>query len=339
MLEETKITAAKLNGLYAKLYDDLGYQIIRFLAEESVSDIMLNPNGQIWVDSLTAGQVSVGYMSSKQAFSILEGVARINNVIVDSAHPCVEGKLPIYKELKGQRFTGQVPPVVSNPTFAICKQPEIYSLYDYLLSERISEEQLKILLTLISAHKNILICGEAQSGKTTLLNAIIAEAVLKQPNERFHILETENRSLVCNASNKVEMLTTAQFSMAELLKRSRRMPKGRLLIDEIKGSEVLELLDILITDNVPGIATIEGSNAEEGLQHFYGLSQKNGSNQTIVSSLFRAIDVVVTLDLHNTKKGCIKEIVTLEGFENEKFKFSALDYNKLMQGNTKLMEC
>src|SRR5690606_36443339 len=111
----------------------------------------------------------------------------------------------------------------------------------YVDTGRLTVEQAKILRELVKNRKNILICGGPGSGKTTVTNALIIEAIKADSQQRFLILE-DVPELQCQAANKVNMLTTATVNMTALLRDAMRMRPDRILIGEVRGGEALDML-------------------------------------------------------------------------------------------------
>jgi type IV secretion system protein VirB11 len=190
--------------LCEKLYHDLGEAIVACLNDKKIHEIMLNPDGQLWTDSHEDGLLSVAHLPSTQAFSIIHAVAGFHNFVITQHNPQLEARLPFFKSMQGQRFIAQVPPIVSAPSFTIRKQSEvIFTLNDYLHSGRLTQQQDFVLRDLVQKRKNILICGGPGSGKTTLINALILEALRQDDKQRLLILE-DLPELQCPSSNKVD---------------------------------------------------------------------------------------------------------------------------------------
>lgn len=310
--------------VYAKLYNDLGNEIICFLKDKDINEVMLNPNGSLWIDKATSGQEHVGHMSRTQAFAILQSVAGVNNFIISDSNPLLEAELPYYKELHGQRFTGQIPPIVSNPCFTLRKRSEvIYSLNDYVNTKRMTINQARILKNLISENQNILVCGSPGSGKTTTTNSLIIEAVNLNPNQRFILLE-DTPELQCNAQNKVSFLTSIKVNMTTLLRASMRMRPDRILIGEVRGAECLDMLKAWNTGCPGGICTIHANGCEEAIQRVLDLAMEAGLSHPPITLVSHTINAIVSVIRNGNQKGFISEIIKIKGFKNENFEFEKL---------------
>src|SRR5437764_1457001 len=143
--------------LYEKLYRDFGNEIISFFEEKDINEIMLNPDGKLWIDSSTKGLVYVNNLTRAQAFSIINDVAGIHGFVIAQHSPRLEAELPYFKNMRGERFTAQIPPIVSAPSFTVRKKSEIiFTLEDYISTERLTEKQAIVLKELIKNRKNIL---------------------------------------------------------------------------------------------------------------------------------------------------------------------------------------
>jgi P-type conjugative transfer ATPase TrbB len=322
-MEDIQITETQ-ERLYAKLYHDLGKEIIGYLADKDINEIMLNPDGSLWVDRASLGQEKVGFLNRLQAFSILYSVAGVNNFIVSPRFPRLEAELPHYKELQGQRFTGQIPPIVSNPSFTLRKKSEkIFTLEDYVSTSRLTQNQKEVLQELVKNRKNILVCGGPGSGKTTVTNALIVEAVKTDTHQRFIILE-DTPELQCTAPNKVSLVTSVDVNMTGLLRAAMRMRPDRILIGEVRGAEALDMLKAWNTGCPGGICTVHANGASEAIQRILDLSMEAGLVHPPISLLLHTIDAVVSVVRRENQKGFISEILSLKGVEHNVFQFEKL---------------
>jgi P-type conjugative transfer ATPase TrbB len=305
--------------LFSKLYQDLGDKIIALMLDEHVNEIMLNPDGSLWADSVKDGVIEVGHLSPIHAFAILHSVAGIQGLVVSSDSPRLEAELPHYRELRGERFTGQIPPIVSSPCFTIRKKAEVvYLLDDYFLSERMTEDQCFVLKDLVENKKNILVCGGPGSGKTTFSNALISEAVRCDKSQRFIILE-DTPELQCTAPNKVSLLTSDTVDMRTLLRVAMRMRPDRILVGEVRGAEALDMLKAWNTGCPGGICTVHANGCLEGIQRIVDLSLEAGLTHPPLSLIRHTIDAVVFITKRNPHKGFVSDIAIVKDIHHEKF--------------------
>jgi len=151
----------------------LGPAIARFLEDASVVEVMLNPDGRIWIDRLSEGLSDTGErLSPADGERIVRLVAHHVGAEVHSGSPRVSAELPE----TGERFEGLLPPVVAAPAFAIRKPAvAVFTLDDYVRAGIMSAVQADALREGVASRANILVAGGTSTGKTTLTNALLAE--------------------------------------------------------------------------------------------------------------------------------------------------------------------
>ncbi len=305
--------------LFGKLYQDLGEKIIGFLSEPDINEVMLNPDGSLWVDSVKDGLLHAGSISSIHAQAILNCIAGIQGVVLSFENPRLEAELPYYRELRGERFTGQIPPIVSQPCFTIRKKSEtVFTLDDYFLTERMTEDQCIVVKDLIEARKNILVCGGPGSGKTTFTNALISEVVRVDPSSRIIILE-DTLELQCVSRNKVSFLTSNSTSMRDLLRTAMRMRPDRIFVGEVRGAEALDMLKAWNTGCPGGVCTVHANGCLEALQRISDLALEGGLSHPPLSLIRHTVDAIVHVTKRDSSKGFISEIVSVKEINNDKF--------------------
>lgn len=310
--------------LCEKLYHDFGEPIIGCLKDKKIHEIMLNPDGKLWVDSREKGLLPITHLSENQVYSIIHAVAGLHNAVINQHHPHLEAKLPFFNGMQGQRFIAQIPPIVLGPCFTIRKRSDVvFTLDDYLNTGRANKKHNAILRDLIQKRKNILIAGGPGSGKTTLINALTAEAVRQEDKQRLLILE-DLPELQCASSNKVALLTSSTVTMTALVRMAMRMRPDRILIGEVRGAEALDMLKAWNTGCPGGFCTVHANSAQEAIQRILDLAMENKLTTPPLQLVAQTIDAVIFIHRKGHQKGFIHEIVTLESFQNEQFIFKKL---------------
>lgn len=303
-----------------KLRRDLGDLIENALNDPKTVELMLNADGKLWQERLGEKMSCIGVMTEGRAESIIKTVAGFHGKEVTRFKPMLEGELP----LDGSRFAGQLPPVVSSPTFAIRKKAiSVFTLDDYVQSEIMTEVQCEAIKKAVLTHRNILVIGGTGSGKTTLVNAIINEMVISAPEERVFIIE-DTGEIQCAAENCVQYHTTIDVSMTQLLKTTLRMRPDRILVGEVRGSEALDLLDAWNTGHEGGAATLHANNCLAGLHRLKSLITRNPSAPAEIEPLIgEAVHCVV--HIARTPQGRrVEEIISVHGFENGQYNIEKL---------------
>lgn len=317
-------SAESQRRLCEKLYHDLGDTINGCLNNKKIHEIMLNPDGQLWIDTHEEGLSAIAHLPSSQVFSIIHAIAGLHNSVITQHNPHLEAKLPFFKSMQGQRFIAQIPPIVSAPSFTIRKQSEIvFNLNDYLNSGRTTKDQDLVLRDLVQKRKNILISGGPGSGKTALINALILEALHQDDKQRLLILE-DLPELQCPSSNKVALLTSSTVNMTALVRMAMRMRPDRILIGEIRGAEALDMLKAWNTGCPGGICTVHANSAQEAIQRILDLSMENRLTAPPLQLVAQTINTIVSINRKGHQKGFINEILTLGSYQNEQFTFRRL---------------
>ena len=248
----------------------MGASIAEWLADPAVIEVMLNPDGRLWVDRLGEGISDTGKsMSPADGERIVRLVAHHVGAEVHARSPRVSAELPE----TGERFEGLIPPVVTAPTFAIRKPAvAVFSLDDYVDAAIMSRSHATILRDAVAERRNILVAGGTGTGKTTLTNALLAE--IARTNDRVVLIE-DTRELQCAAPNLVAMRTKdGVASLADLVRSSLRLRPDRIPIGEVRGAEALDLLKAWGTGHPGGVGTIHAGTAIGALRRMEQLIQE-----------------------------------------------------------------
>jgi type IV secretion system protein TrbB len=248
----------------------LGPAIAGFLEDPQVVEVMLNPDGRLWIDRLSEGLSDTGMeLSAADGERIVRVVAHHVGVEVHAKSPRVSAELPE----TGERFEGLLPPVVTAPTFAIRKPAvAVFTLLDYVEAKIMSADQAAVLARAVAERRNILVAGGTSTGKTTLTNALLAEVA--KTSDRVVLIE-DTRELQCTAPNLVAMRTKdGVASLSDLVRSSLRLRPDRIPIGEVRGSEALDLLKAWGTGHPGGIGTIHAGSAIGALRRLEQLIQE-----------------------------------------------------------------
>ena len=297
--------------LHEKLRRELGPAVLAALEDPDITEVMLNPDGGLWVESQRQGMRDTGrQMPAMQAENLIGTVAAMLGTVVNASAPIVEGELP----LDGNRFEGILPPVSTAPVFVIRKRPSaLYTLGDYVRAEILDAAQAEILRAAVRARQNLVIAGGTTSGKTTLANALIAEMVrLGDAAQRIVILE-DTRELQCSARNVVQLHTGDVADLTRLTRVTMRLRPDRIIIGEVRGGEALALLKAWNTGHPGGVTTIHANSAMAALMRLDSLIQEAGvpPQPRLVAE---AVNLVVFIA--RTPEGRrVRELATVAGYD------------------------
>ncbi|MBO9101928.1 MULTISPECIES: P-type conjugative transfer ATPase TrbB [unclassified Rhizobium] len=299
--------------LVRKLQDALGDQLCIALDDATVVEIMLNPDGRLFIERLGHGVAPAGAMSTAAAEVVIGSVAHALQSEADDERPIISGELPI----GGHRFEGLLPPVVSGPAFTIRRRAScLIPLTEYVKSKVVTEAQASAIRSAIDARMNIVISGGTGSGKTTLANAIIAEIVTAAPDDRMVILE-DTAEIQCAAENAVYLHTSDTIDMARLLKSTMRLRPDRIIVGEVRDGAALTLLKAWNTGHPGGVTTIHSNTAMSALRRLEQLTAE-ASQQPMQEVIGEAVDLVVSIE--RTGKGRrVREVIHIERYRNGRY--------------------
>ena len=257
----SRSTSEHADRVGQKLERELGASVLGCLKDPEVIEIMLNPDGVLWVERMGRPMARLGEMPPHQAEAAMATIAALHKTTITRDNPILECELP----LDGSRFEGLIPPVVARPSFCIRKRAtRIFTLDDYVAAGTMTARQHVLIREAALAHKNILVVGGTGSGKTTLVNAIINLISIELPNERLLILE-DTAEIQCAAPNHVFKRTTDAIDLRRLLRSTMRYRPDRIFVGEVRGGECLDLLKAWNTGHPGGVATVHANDAKGGL--------------------------------------------------------------------------
>lgn len=163
--------------------------------------------------------------------------------------------------------------MVVAPTFAIRKPAvAVFMLEDYVAAGIMQAKEADILRLAVHNRRNVLVAGGTSTGKTTLVNALLAEVA--KTSDRVVLIE-DTRELQCAAPNLVALRTKdGVASLSDLVRSSLRLRPVRIPVGEVRGDEALELLKAWGTGHPGGIGTIHAGSALGALRRLEQLVQE-----------------------------------------------------------------
>ena len=305
----------------AALKQAMGPVIAAALADRMVVEVMVNPDGKIWVDKIGEGRSFTGQsLASADADRILRLLADHVGEVVTRDRPRVSATLPE----TGERFQGAFMPVVARPAFAIRKRPEVvFTLDDYVEQSIMTAGQAAAIRAAAVNRDNLLIVGGTGSGKTTLANAILAEPAFAA--DRVVLIE-DTAELQCSAEDKVQMLTKRTepvVTMTDLVRDTLRLRPDRIIIGEVRDGSALDLLKAWNTGHPGGLATIHANSALEGLTRLEDLIGE-ATPRIPYRAITQAINVVIFIERAPTGRR-VREVSRLVAREGETYRLERAD--------------
>lgn len=312
----------QLERLNEAIRRGLGPTIVSALDDPQVEEVILNPDGSIWIVKAGVGMFYSGErLSATRARNVMNIIASMLDTTVDAEKPILEGNLP----LNGARFAGVIPPITIGPAFNIRKKAIfVYTLENYVTDGILSVPHYSVLLEAVRGRKNILVIGGTASGKTTLLNAVIAAVAKHTPEHRLVVIE-DTAEIQCTAENKLMAQTSRNVSMLDILKATLRWRPDRIIVGEVRGPEANALLKAWNTGHPGGAGTIHANSCREGLLRVEQLIQESIAviNPHVIAA---AIDLVVFITKEEDGgKRIVQQVAWVDGYDAAKQEYILRD--------------
>lgn len=325
LLAETKIqlNGAERQELVTQILDDmLGLGPLEpLLANEAISEIMINGPKQVYVES--KGKLVLSDVQFRDNSHVQSIATRIVNAIgrrIDESTPLCDARL-----MDGSRVNIIIPPLaIDGATITIRKFSKKKITLDTMVKfGSISPTMAQILRICGRCRLNILISGGTGSGKTTLLNALsqmidhgerivtiedAAELQLQQP----HVVRLETRPANLEGHGEI--------TMRDLLKNSLRMRPDRIIVGETRGGEAIDMLQAMNTGHDGSLSTVHANRPREAvmrLENMVGLGGVNLAPRAIRQQIASAVDMIIQISRMRDGSRRITYISEITGMEGE----------------------
>ena len=285
------------------------------LLDDSVSEIMGNPNGQWWFERRGKLEHAEIVFDAKALRTGLEVIANKLSRKLDEAHPLLNAQLP-----DGSRLAAVLPPVVRpNPAITIRKFSKArFTVADLIQAGAMTPEIGATLSGYIEVGKTMLISGGTGSGKTTLLNAL-ADYIPEE--ERIVVIEDTSELRIGKpnllASECQTESHSGMVSFNDLLKAALRWRPDRIILGEVRGEEARTLLDSFNTGHAGSMATIHASSAVKALRRFGELamrSHQQSNRDDISAEIAETVQIVAQVGRFASGRK-VSEIIAVRGYD------------------------
>ncbi len=291
------------------------------LADTTISDILVNTYRQVYVERYGKLELTdVRFGSNAHLMKIIDRIVSRMGRRVDESSPMVDARLP-----DGSRVNAIIPPLaLDGPLLSIRRFAVVpLKMDDLLRLKTLTPQMADILAGLVKAKVNILISGGTGSGKTTLLNVLsanipigervvtiedAAELQLQQP----HVVRLETRPP--NIEGKGEITQRA------LVRNSLRMRPDRIVIGEVRGAEVLDMLQAMNTGHDGSMTTIHANTPRDALtrmENMIGMGGLTLPPKAMRQQISSAITVVIQASRMPDGKRKVVSIQELTGMEGD----------------------
>jgi pilus assembly protein CpaF len=284
--------------LVRDLVDELGGlgPLESLLRDPAVTDVMVNGPDEVHVErDGVLVRVDVGFDDDAHLVRVLGRTLGPLGTRLDRSHPYADAVLT-----GGVRLHAILPPLAERPTVTLRRVAAVVPSWEELASQgTVPEELREHLVAAVRARRNLAVCGRAGVGKTTLLARLLAEV----GDDRVVVIE-DAPELRRPATHTVHLRTRAAtpdglggVEVAELVRNALRMRPDRLVVGEVRGAEVADLLQAMNTGHDGSMTTVHANGAPEALTRLEGMALLAGVPLAAArAQVATALDLVVALD-------------------------------------------
>ncbi len=260
------------------------------LLDESVSDIMVNGAGVVFCDrNGMMERVEQTLGERDEVVLLAQRLAARAGRTLTTQTPLCDAQLS-----DGSRIHCAIPPVAAEPAITIRRRRYIpLSVQACLESGAFSEGMWRDLVAIVQNRLNIMVAGGAGTGKTSLLR-LLASAI--PASERLVVIE-DVRELRLDHANAVSLETRSGYDANELVNHALRMRPDRILVGEVRGAEVLALIEAMATGHPGSLSTVHSrSGGIETVHRLARIAVRNGAGLSfgeMVEQIRHTVEVIV----------------------------------------------
>jgi len=291
------------------------------LNDPTISDILINGPHKVFVER--AGKIEptdVRFDDDQHLGRVIDRIVSRVGRRVDEMSPMVDARLP-----DGSRVNAVVPPLALDGALVSIRRFSVipYTMQDLLARQTLTPEMADLIHGMIKARVNILVSGGTGSGKTTLLNVIsgsisadervvtiedAAELRLQQP----HVVRMESRPPNIEGHGEI--------TLRALLRNSLRMRPDRIIVGEVRGAEVLDMLQAMNTGHDGSMCTIHANSPRDAitrLEHMLGMAGLTLDGKTMRHQISAAVSVVIQVSRLQDGQRKLVSLQELTGMEGD----------------------
>src|SRR5918911_4355818 len=321
--DEAGISRDDRERIAGEIADDiLGHgPLERLLADDSVSEIMVNGPSEIWVERQgRLYQTTVRFNDESHLRRIINKMVAQVGRRIDESSPMVDARLP-----DGSRVNAVIPPLsLSGPLITIRKfSRRRLTLDDMIKMGTLSQESVEFLQRCIKAQLNMLISGGTGSGKTTLLNAL-STAI---PNEERIVTIEDAAELRLNQDHVLrlearprDLAGENEIPIRALVRNSLRMRPDRIIVGEVRGAEALDMLQAMNTGHDGSLCTVHANTPRDALARIETMVLMAGFElpvRAIRQQVASALDLILHLERLEDGSRRVTSIVEVQRMESD----------------------
>ncbi|MBR2673906.1 MAG: CpaF family protein [Mogibacterium sp.] len=298
------------------------------LKDKSINEIMVNGSDKIYVEKdKRLIRIDDAFTSEAELEEIIRMFASDVHREINEANPIVDARLP-----SGYRVNGVLKTVALNgPILTIRKfREQEIEMSELIEFGSISAECAEDLKALVKSGYNIFISGGTSSGKTTFLNALTASI---GKDERVITIEDSAELVISHIDNRVQLecrsansIGKGEVSIEQLIRTSLRMRPDRIIVGEVRGREVIDMIQAMNTGHDGSMSTGHGNSIKgmlNRLETMY-LMDSQVSINSVRNQIANAIDIFVHLKRDNKGRRRVEEVAELAGYDGGEYRINYL---------------
>jgi pilus assembly protein CpaF len=302
--------------------------------KKGVSEVIINSTDNVYIEKNSILIRLNVELKEQDLYEFCEQVAVQNNLKFGPENPIIDGTLQDGSRINviSSQYTG------TTPAITIRKYLKNIQTFDELDGKfLLTAKWIHFFKNIVAAKSNIIISGGTAMGKTTFMNLLLNEV---SPMERIITLE-DTKELSFESHNSVRLFSSAQKSgiekplqMRDLVKNTLRMRPDRIIVGEVRGAEVFDLLQAMNTGHEGSMCTVHANSALEALSRLENLFLLAGFDvpqKAIRSQISDGVDFIIQLNRNSSGERIVSEVLELTGMQQNTI--SSQSIGKLGQNN------
>lgn len=293
------------------------------LRDTSVTEILVNGPYRVFIERAgVLHQTDLRFIDAHHVERVMQRILAPLGRRLDESSPMVDARMP-----DGSRVNAIIPPVaLDGPCLSIRKfRKDMLKSADLLATRAIDPAILDFFELAVGKRCNILVSGGTGTGKTTLLNIL---SQLISPHERLVTIE-DVAELQLDHPHVVRLETrppnaegNGEIKASELIRNALRMRPDRILLGEIRGVEVIDVLTAMNTGHDGSMSTVHANTAQDALlrlETLVGLTGRQIAEKTLRQMICAALDVVIQLTRLPDGRRCVSEVLEVVGMRDDTY--------------------
>ncbi|MGE8499216.1 MAG: CpaF family protein [Pseudomonas sp.] len=319
------VSRYEMERLSEELVDELtGFGPLEILLRDSsVTEILVNGPDRVFIEREgVLHQSDLRFIDNQHVQRVIQRILAPLGRRLDESSPMVDARMP-----DGSRINAIIPPIaLDGPCISVRKfRKDLLQSADLLAYQTLNEAMLQFIQLAVTRGCNILISGGTGTGKTTFLNVLSLQI---DRQERIVTIE-DTAELQLGHPHVVRLETRppnaeghGEVAASDLIRNALRMRPDRIILGEIRGVEVLDVLQAMNTGHDGSMSTVHANSAQDALlrlETLVGLSGRTVAERTLRQMICASLDVVIQLTRLPSGRRCVSEVVELVGVRDDTY--------------------